>query len=294
MFQSLVLSSGASKGIAILGALQYLYINDLLTNIKHFVGTSIGSCLSYFLILGFTPLEIMAYANTNKLGIDVKLEQMDIIKLFEVWGICPFNQLEKHFEQLTLRKLSYIPTLKQLQETFDKSLHCVTFNLTTNQKEYLSPETHPNLSCLDAIHMSSNIPILFEKLIINEHMYVDGAIVEPFAWDYACRKFQSVIGVATEGIPTNIFQHPPDTPDLKTNMSGFLMYILSLIKAKQAIQDCWSNQSKMKKIIRIKIPFELCSEFDLCLRNKDRIKLFSLGFETAKQSTTDKLKLKVD
>ena len=49
-FDTLVLSGGSSKGILILGALQYAYDNFLLNKIYKYIGTSIGSIICFFFI----------------------------------------------------------------------------------------------------------------------------------------------------------------------------------------------------------------------------------------------------
>ena len=60
LYDTLVLSGSSIKGITFLGALQYLYDNSLLKNVKTFVGTSSGAMISFLLIIGYTPVEIFA------------------------------------------------------------------------------------------------------------------------------------------------------------------------------------------------------------------------------------------
>ena len=54
-YNSLVLSGGAVRGLAIIGALQYAYDNFLLKNVKFFFGTSVGAIICYLLVIGYTP-----------------------------------------------------------------------------------------------------------------------------------------------------------------------------------------------------------------------------------------------
>ena len=68
MYDTLVLSGGGVNGILELGALQYCNDKNLLSSIKTYVGTSIGSIICYLLIIGYTPVEIIVYLCThNKL-----------------------------------------------------------------------------------------------------------------------------------------------------------------------------------------------------------------------------------
>ena len=66
-YDTLVLSGGSSKGILTLGALQYCYDNFLLNKIETYVGTSSGAIISFLLIIGYSPIEIMVYICCNGL-----------------------------------------------------------------------------------------------------------------------------------------------------------------------------------------------------------------------------------
>ena len=66
-YDTLVLSGGSSKGIMTLGALQYLYDNFLLKNIKNYIGTSAGAMICYLLAIGYTPVEIIVYICKHQL-----------------------------------------------------------------------------------------------------------------------------------------------------------------------------------------------------------------------------------
>ena len=45
---NLIIGGGSIKGIAYTGALEYLYTNNLLTKIKKFYGSSVGSIIGVF------------------------------------------------------------------------------------------------------------------------------------------------------------------------------------------------------------------------------------------------------
>ena len=66
-FDTLVIAGGSSKGIVTLGALQYLYDNNIGKNINTYIGTSSGSIICFLLIIGYTPIEIIVYICTNQL-----------------------------------------------------------------------------------------------------------------------------------------------------------------------------------------------------------------------------------
>ena len=59
MYYNLVLSGGALRAIALLGAIKYLEELNILKNIKQYVGTSAGSIISFLIIIGYSSNEII-------------------------------------------------------------------------------------------------------------------------------------------------------------------------------------------------------------------------------------------
>jgi predicted acylesterase/phospholipase RssA len=190
----LVLSGGHIKGIYMLGALHYLQLMGYLENIDTFCGTSVGSIISYFLILGYTPANVLIYLSCNK----IDHETINILGLIKNFGLYKFEIIEMHLKKLTMDKLNYIPTLKQLYDITKKKLICITYNQTTQKTLYISHESHPNLDVLMALKMSSNMPLVFEQCIYNGEKYCDGGITDNFAvkyMDQLLEPFHNIIGI---------------------------------------------------------------------------------------------------
>ena len=113
-FNAIVLSGGGLKGFGLLGGIQYMIDNKLFENIKYYSGTSIGSVICFFLAIGYTPIELMVYIISNKVFEYQKIKSLDCLIKGE--GIYDFSEFHLHFEQMTLDKIGYIPTLKELYE----------------------------------------------------------------------------------------------------------------------------------------------------------------------------------
>jgi predicted acylesterase/phospholipase RssA len=181
-YDSLILSGGGSKGICTLGALQYLQDNKILdiNDISYYIGTSVGSIICYLIIIGYTPIEIVVYLCSNNVfeSFISKTNNFSISLL--TGGLYDYSNITKHCEKMTLLKMDYIPTLKQLKDKFNKELIVCSYNLTDHKREYISFLNYPDLSCLDAIRMSSNIPFFFNEFIYNGKEYIDGGIVDNF------------------------------------------------------------------------------------------------------------------
>ena len=151
LYDTLVLSGSSVKGITFLGALQYLYDNSLLKDVKTFVGTSSGAMISYLLIIGYTPVEIFVYMYSTKSLIESTIQH---IAMIQGSGATSFNYIHE-LEKMTIDKIGYLPTI-DLETRFNKKLICVTHNLTEDKTEYITSETHPKIPCITALHMSAN------------------------------------------------------------------------------------------------------------------------------------------
>jgi NTE family protein len=175
MFNAIVLSGGGIKGFGTLGGIQYLLDNNLLPDLKYYSGTSIGSIICYFLAIGYTPIEMIIYIISNKV---FDIPDANIDSFIKGEGIYNFSIFYKHFEQMTLDKLNYIPTLKELYEKLGKILYTCTFNITSKKKEYISYHTHPDMLCIDAIRLSASLPFIFNDCIYKEEYFIDGGFVD--------------------------------------------------------------------------------------------------------------------
>ncbi len=203
----LVLSGGGFKGIPMLGALQHLYTTNQLSTVKYYVGTSVGSMICYLLIIGYTPIEIFLYIcehditpewNSDIFNMCVpvftsivqnnnKIESLKILLAYVLkHGIVKYEKIHNILEQMTLVKLPFIPRMKDLIYLFNKTLICTTYRYAIEGQDkdcihYITPINYPELSCLDAIRMSSNIPAIFGEYTYNNYKYIDGGFVSNFS-----------------------------------------------------------------------------------------------------------------
>jgi len=174
MYNSIVICGGGKLGFGILGGIQYMMDQKML-DVKYFSGTSIGSIICYFLAIGYTPIEMIVYIITNKV---FETEHKGIESILNGEGLYDFSIFRNHFEKMTIDKIGYLPTLNDLHEKFQNVLFTTTYNVTQKKKEYISYMTHPDMSCIDAIQLSSSLPFIFTDSIYNEDYYIDGGFVD--------------------------------------------------------------------------------------------------------------------
>jgi predicted acylesterase/phospholipase RssA len=176
MYEGLVISSGAIKGFLILGFLDYIHAD--ISTVKYYCGCSVGSYICMLLSIGYTPLEIIIYLCTN--DISQLFKDLNPLMLKDFYGMVDVNLMLDYIEEMIKYKIGYIPTFKNLYDNYDKILICPAYNITDNKKEYLSFETHPDMSISKACILSSNITFLFSKVEYNGKCYIDGASFDAF------------------------------------------------------------------------------------------------------------------
>jgi predicted acylesterase/phospholipase RssA len=274
-YDTLLLGGGSIKGIMIIGAVQCAYDNYLLKDLKNFIGTSVGSIFCYLLAIGYTPIEIMVYICTNQLM--EKMQHFNLVAMFEGRGASSFNEIQEQLEKMSIAKIGYLPTLNDLKDKYDKTLVCVTHNLTESRTEYLSWETHPHLPCITAIRMSSNLPLIFETYKYGSSFYVDGGLSDNFAIDTAEKIGKKILAITLEPNENN-FSNNPDNNTLE------FFYKLIFIPIQQSI--IWKIQKASEKcnIIRIggsennNIKF-----FQFDISSKTKLEMFCFGYSKMRE-----------
>ena len=252
-----------------LGAVQYVYDNYLLKNLKNFVGTSSGSMICYLFAIGYTPIEIIVYICTNQLM--EKMQHINIVAMIQGRGASSYNNIQEQLEKMSIAKIGYLPTLNDLKERYGKTLVCVTHNLTEDCTEYLSWETHPHLPCITAIRMSSNLPLIFETYRYGNSLYVDGGISDNFAIGIGEKMGEKVLGILLEPSSSE-FSSEPDIGTLE------FIYKLINVPIKQAIEWNIKNIRDNTRIVRINHATQM-KFFQFDVSSKSKLEMFSVGYE---------------
>lgn len=266
---TLVLSGGATKGFITLGSLQCIYDQNLHKNFKYFIGTSSGAMICYFLAIGYSPIEIMVYICTRNFM--EKLSQINIVSMINGTGAASYNIIQEQLEKMTIDKIGYYPTLLDLKEKFGVILYCVTHNFTEEKTEYLSYITYPNLPCITALRMSSNLPFIFDKYKYGNSFYIDGGISDNFAIDFADKIGEKILGILLQ----------PEIVISDMNNTLEYIYKLMFIPIIQALEYKINNASSKCQVVKLK-----SSKFNFLtfsLSSKDKLELFSSGYQQMKE-----------
>jgi predicted acylesterase/phospholipase RssA len=275
-FDTLVLSGGSIHSIIILGALQYATDNYLLKSVNTYIGTSAGAICSYLLAIGYDPIEIMVFLCTKQ--ILERMKQFNIVAMINGGGATSFSHLYEILEKMTIEKIGRLLTFKELYDNFGKKLICLTHNLTKNKEEILSYETYPNMPCLIALRMSSNLPLIFEKFKYLDNFYVDGVVSNNFGIDIADKNGKKILGVVLHDINKN------NNFNNENNNNNIIEYIYKIISVPviQRITNKINNCSERCKIIILKPDDTMFFNFNLDTHKK--LEMFSKGYIQMKES----------
>jgi predicted acylesterase/phospholipase RssA len=179
----LVLSGGGMHGVVFVGALRYLYLNNLHKNVTHIAGCSIGSFvgLMFAFKLQIEEMETLIY----KIVSDYDLCNVPIknyIKLVTEYGICDMENLIIHLKNFIKYKypnLNDNVTFKDISKKFGINLYMSSTNINSCENKIFSIENTPDICVFDACCASMCIPLLFKPIYIDDYYY-DGALTNNF------------------------------------------------------------------------------------------------------------------
>jgi NTE family protein len=269
-YDTIVLSGGSINGIIILGSLQYLKDKNMINNIKIYAGTSIGAVLAYLLIIGYTPIEIIVYLCTNSHMFE-KLKCFNIVNATRGEGAVSFSNISDELEKMTIDKIGKVMTMKDLETRFGKKLICVTYNTTKSCAEYLSPDTTPDLPCLTALRMTSNLPFVFETYKYGDSFYIDGGLSNNFPLDIGEKNGKKVLGL------TLSYNMTEDNPH-----KNFLEFVYKLLYVPIDQATIHRIESKAQTTTVIVVKTGNMDFFNFNIGSKTKLEMFSKGYEDTK------------
>ena len=187
--KTLCFSGGGVKGFAFVGALERLLEKNIfcLSDIKCYVGTSIGSILSFLLNLGWNIHEIKDFTlnfNFNKLT-----SEINSISFFQKFGIQDGDRLQLLFVKFLESKLNVKDiTFEELYNKTNKKLLIIGTNLTKSEEVVFSYKNTPNFSVILALRISVSVPIVFTPVEYEKEFYVDGGVVNNFPLNHCSKR----------------------------------------------------------------------------------------------------------
>lgn len=205
MYSNLVLSGGALRAVALLGAIKYLEELNLLKNIKQFVGTSAGSIISFLLIIGYKSNEIVKLFENNvdyitQFNIDID----NLSNILDDYGMDDCSRNKEKLEEFLYKKInSKTITFLELTKKFGVNFVVTGTNLTKRQTDYFNVDNYPNMNVIDALIISSCIPLIYKPISFNDCLYVDGGIYDNFPLKYFKNNSTETLGIYVQTYYSN-------------------------------------------------------------------------------------------
>jgi NTE family protein len=174
---TLCFSAGSIYGLSYITALQFLIKNNYfnLDKINTYVGTSIGSIISFLLIIGYHPDELYIFFK----NFDIKEIEPDINidLIFENYGFDNFNKIIDLLKILSERKIKLKQfTFYDLFILTKKKFIINATNFNKGEELIMDYEKTPNLCIFKAISMSCCIPLIYTPILYENNYYLDGSL----------------------------------------------------------------------------------------------------------------------
>ncbi len=266
---NLTIGGGNFKGISYVGALEYLYQNNMIKNIENFYGSSVGTIVGIFYIIGYTPFEIL------NILLNINLE--------DYWDF-NFNNLEHSFslisdsffkkiKEVIEKKVNSNITFIEFYKKYNVKLNLFSTSLTQRKNICFNMETHPNTNVFKVLQASCSIPFIFPPVYINNEYYIDGCVK------------------CIDGISKNIILNDQNVHFvIKGNYSikkinSFVEYISEVINCTLQNEEDFNTEYT----ICINTSKEYNCKFNFNeIKFNDKIKLFYYGLSQAKLALCDK------
>ncbi len=199
----LVVSPGGIKGFLYLGALLKFEAIGYLDNIDKYVGCSVGSIICLLLICGYDVLTIFDAAGKTS-SIFTNMESVDVTQIAQKAGILSNKLLKEQLTELIKNKFTGIPTMKELYALTGKEF-CIVTTLVGKHPVYITRYNYPDMSVVTAVLLSSNIPGVFHKMILEQdgQAYCDGALSDPYPIRYYDDGKAKILGLYIESESSN-------------------------------------------------------------------------------------------
>lgn len=230
------------------------------SKIESYYGSSAGSILSLFCILNI-PFQIIEQFVIKRPWDKVfKITSKQIIDLYDSKGIYDISVVRDAFEPIfKYVDISIDITLQGLHEYTKKDLFIYTMNTKTIEPTELSHYTHPDLKVIDAILMSSSIPIMFTPVLYKSTYYIDAGGILNYPLTYCCQRVDNsntILGIKC--IESDVYScQKPTTIDVNSNIVEFIFRLINNIFKKIKNNDIAHQDAYIKHEIPI-----ICSVID--------------------------------
>ena len=197
-FTKLYLSQSVFDYNIVLGSLLKLEDKNVLSNINQIKVISMNSIIALLYILGYSIHEIIS----SGLAKDIFEDSNDFVlhDMMRKMGYKTIDSLEKKIRNACSEKTGTSNwTLADLKSVFGISLTVYAYNLSKQEIESFSSESHPNMNSITIILMASALPFYHHKYEYKNNIYFDCSVYDAFPFGNSLMEEEedSIISVKT-------------------------------------------------------------------------------------------------
>lgn len=179
MIESVSFSGDGVAGFTQVGVLikisEICNYKNFVNQIKEINGCSMGSIIGLLFSIGLDPKEMLRIIKNT---FDFKnVFNPDIKNIFNGNGFDNGDTLSKYVKNILERTCGNGDiTFEEHYNKYNNLYTVLVFNLTKVKFEYMNNINTPSMKIVDAIRMSTSIPLLFTSILYNDDEYIDPAI----------------------------------------------------------------------------------------------------------------------
>lgn len=173
---TLVLSGGSFKGYSYIGVFRKLEEYGISSQIKTVSACSVGSIFGLLFVLKYQYQEMLTVIGTIDPSV---IYQFNIKSFADNYGFSDFNTIKQAIVKFLVDKgLTEQCTFLQLYNLTNINLIINATCITTQTTSYFHYITHPDMSVVTAIQMSTALPLIFPRVKYKNKYYVDGGLLD--------------------------------------------------------------------------------------------------------------------
>lgn len=226
-------------------------------NIKSYHGTSAGAIICLLIVLNLEWAETDAFLINCPWDNFLNFNVLEIYDYYLKNGISDSAFVYGVFTPLFGAKdIDINITFAQLYEKINADIHVYATRFKTFEIKEFSKDLTPNVKVLEAIYVSTSVPIIFRPMKIEGEVYIDGGILLHYPLAKCLEKNndpQTVLGIK------NVYSDKIDTDTDTMTIFEYVSTILSMIlKGTQLAVD---SNIKIGKEINVNVNSNEVSSF---------------------------------
>jgi len=194
MFKHLVIAGGGSLTLKILGTLQYMLENSIIDyDIETIHATSAGAIVGVCFALKMDIRLVTNYVINRPWEDMCQITPTHIYNLYSKKGIFDKACIIKFMQPLLdFKNIDINISLNDFFSITNIEIHMFAIELTNMTTVDISYKTFPELTLIDAICMTSCLPVAFEPFLYKDTYYIDAGVIANFPLYYCIKNVENI------------------------------------------------------------------------------------------------------